>query len=66
MVPIGLARQVMLATMATPALTPASRQACRHNDLEVELRDGKQLFERLGHFDAIASAEPQPEAGRSA
>jgi hypothetical protein len=47
-------------------LSPAPRQACRHNDLEVELRDWKQLFERLGHFDAIASAEPQPEAGRSA
>lgn len=63
-VPIGLARQVMLAAMATPALSPAPRQArtCRRDDLECFQREALERVRIV--FEA--QVEPQPEADRSA
>ncbi len=64
MVPIGLARQVMLAAMATPALSPAPCPArtCRRDDLECFRREALERVRIV--FEA--QVEPQPEADRSA
>lgn len=64
MVPIGLARQVMLAVMATPAFSPAPCPArmCRRDDLECFRREALERVRIV--FEA--QVEPQPEADRSA